>query len=130
MTEYEETARRATRYEPEKFERDRVRVEHGFWDKVRTTLGRISFVEDAVAAYYCAIDPDTPLQVKAILMGALAYFIMPVDVVPDFLAMFGFFDDAAVLAAAYRKVSEYVQPHHRTRAQQAMADLRGESDAA
>lgn len=130
MADYEETAQRVTRYEPGKFERDKARVQDGFWVKVRNTLGRISFVEDAVAAYYCAIDPDTPVQVKAILMGALAYFILPVDMVPDVLTVFGFADDAAVLAAAYRKVSQYVRPAHRERARDAMAQLRGDDEAA
>lgn len=130
MSDFEQTAQRATRYEPEKYARDRARVEQGFWSKVRGTLGRVSFIEDAAAAYYCALDPQTPIRVKAILMGALAYFILPADVVPDILGAFGFVDDAAVLAAAYRQVAQHITPRHRDRARHAMAQLRGDSDAA
>jgi len=126
MVEYDDTAREVLHYEPKKFERDRAKVEHGFWGKARRVLGRVPFLEDAVAAYYCARDPATPMQVKAILFGALAYFILPADVVPDVLTAFGFVDDAAVMAAAYCKVSEYVTDAHRKRAQDALAEIRGE----
>ena len=63
--------------DPRRYQRDKARVEKGFWAKVRRTLGRVPFLEEAVAAYYCAIDRETPVQVKAILMGALAYFVLP-----------------------------------------------------
>ncbi|MDZ7711648.1 MAG: YkvA family protein [Rhodovibrio sp.] len=80
--DYEETARKVTRYDPEKLERDRDKVLNNFWSKARRVLGRVPFLEDAVAAYYCARDPETPTQVKAVLFGALAYFILPTDLVP------------------------------------------------
>ena len=91
-------------------------VEEGIWRKVRETLGRIPFTEDAVAAYYCAVDRATPLTVKAILMGALAYFVMPADVIPDFIAGLGYTDDAAVLIAALKAISNSLRPEHREKA--------------
>ena len=106
--------------DPRRYARDRARVERGFWTKARRTLGRVPFVEDAVAAYFCALDKDTPLAVKAVLMGALAYFVMPADMIPDFLAGFGFADDAAVLAAAIRAVAPHIGPRHRRRARTAL----------
>jgi len=120
---YQDTAEAATRIGDDKFARDEARVAGGFWPKVRALAGRLGFVEDAVAAYYCARDPQTPFRVKAILMGALAYFVLPTDVVPDILIAFGFVDDAAVLAYAYRQVASAVQPRHRAAAQSALADL-------
>ncbi len=103
-------------YDPEKLERDESRVRGGFWDKIRRYAGRIPFLEEAVAAYYCAIDRATPLQVKAVLFGALAYFVLPVDLLPDFMAVLGFTDDAAVLVAAVRTVLPHIRPEHRARA--------------
>ncbi len=91
-------------------------VEQGIWRKVRETVGKIPFTEDAVAAYYCAVDRATPLGVKAILMGALAYFIMPVDVIPDFIAGLGYTDDAAVLIAAIKAIRDNLRPEHRDKA--------------
>lgn len=107
--------------DPRRYARDKARVEKGFWTKVRRTLGRVPFVEDAVAAYYCAVDRETPVQVKAVLMGALAYFVLPTDAIPDFIAWLGFTDDAAVLAAALRTVAPHIKDHHRGRARAALA---------
>ncbi len=107
--------------DPEAYARDREQVESGFWDKVRKTLGRVPFLEDAVAAYYCAIDPTTPFQVKAILLGALAYFVVPTDMVPDFIAVLGYTDDAAVLAAALRMVMPHIKEEHHDKARATLA---------
>lgn len=87
-------------------------VDEGFWDKIRRTAGRIPFVEDALAAYYCATDRATPLYVKAVLMGALAYFVIPTDVIPDFIAGLGYTDDASVLAAAIAAVRSSLRESH------------------
>ena len=113
-------------YDPRSHARDRV--ERGFWTKARRTLGRVPFVEEAVAAYFCATDRDTPLQVKAILMGALAYFVVPTDMIPDFIAGLGFADDAAVLYAALRMVAPYIQDQHRDRAREALGSVKAEAD--
>jgi uncharacterized membrane protein YkvA (DUF1232 family) len=91
---------------------DEALVAKSFWDKLRKTLGRIPFIEDALAAYYCASDKATPLYVRAVLMGALAYFIIPSDVIPDFIVGLGFTDDASVLAAAMAAVHTALKPDH------------------
>ena len=64
---------------------DETRVRDGFWRKARQTLGKVPFTEDAVAAFYCALDSATPLPIRATLFGALAYFVMPFDAIPDFI---------------------------------------------
>lgn len=110
-------------HDPEKLKRDEARVRRGFWDKVRRHARRIPFLEEAVAAYYCAIDRSTPLQVKAVLFGALAYFILPFDLLPDFMAALGFTDDAAVLFAAIKTVLPHIRPEHRQRARAAIDRL-------
>lgn len=109
--------------EADKLKRDRTRVERDFWQKLKATCRKIPFVDDLAAVYYCAIDPKTPLQVKAILFGALAYFVVPFDVVPDFLGLIGFSDDAAVLYAAVRAVLPHLKPEHRARAKEALDKL-------
>ena len=103
---------RERRYDVDKLAADETFVAERFWDKLRRTLGRVPFVEDALAAYYCATDGNTPLYVKAVLMGALAYFIVPSDVIPDFIAGLGYTDDAAVLAAAIAAVRSSLKPEH------------------
>lgn len=64
-------------------------VRRGFWEKARRTAGRVPFTEDAVAAFYCATDSATPLAIRATLLGALAYFVLPFDAVPDLLLGLG-----------------------------------------
>ncbi len=93
-----------------------ARVRHRFWPKLRRFLGRVPFAADAIAAYFCAADPATPTRVRGILIGALAYFVVPADMIPDFIAGLGFTDDAAVLMAAVAAVAPHIKPHHRQRA--------------
>ena len=74
----------------EQFARDEEIVRRGFWKKARKFAARLPFAEDLLAAWYCAFDRDTPMQVKAALIGALAYFVLPFDAVPDVLPFLGF----------------------------------------
>ena len=101
--------------------RDEERVRRAFWHKAKRFAGRLPFAEDLLAAYYCALDHATPLQVKAALVGALAYFVLPFDAVPDMLPLIGFTDDAAVLVTALRIVSAHMRPEHREAARRALA---------
>ena len=105
------------------FARDEETVRRGFWRKAKRVAGGLPFAEDLLAAYYCAFDRDTPLQVKAALIGALAYFVLPFDAVPDMLPMLGFADDAAILATALRMVAGHMKPQHRAAAKRAMERL-------
>jgi uncharacterized membrane protein YkvA (DUF1232 family) len=107
--------------------RDEETVRRGFRRKARKLAARLPFAEDLLAAYYCAFDRDTPMQVKAALLGALAYFVLPFDVIPDVMPMLGFADDAAVLATALRLVASHLRPAHREAAKRALA--RGLSEA-
>jgi uncharacterized membrane protein YkvA (DUF1232 family) len=95
-------------------------VERGFWKKLLKVAGQIPFAEEAAAAYFCAIDPATPKRVKGILFAALAYFVAPIDVIPDFLAGLGFTDDAAVLAAVVAIVARHMNASHHARAREAL----------
>jgi len=95
-------------------------VDAGFWKKLRQVAGKIPFAEDAAAAYFCAVDPRTPSKVKAVLLAALAYFVLPIDIIPDFIAGIGFTDDAAVLAMALSLVAGHITESHRQRARAAL----------
>jgi len=102
------------------FARDEETVRRGFWQKARRVAARLPFAEDLLAAWYCAFDRDTPVQVKAALVGALAYFVLPFDAIPDVMPMLGFADDAAVLATALRLVASHMRPEHRAAAKRAI----------
>jgi uncharacterized membrane protein YkvA (DUF1232 family) len=117
-------------YDPVKLRRDQDKVQRKFWDKLRKYIRHVPFVDDLIAAYYCAVDAATPLHVKAVLFGALAYFIMPVDLLPDVLTWIGFTDDAAVLYAALRTIAPHIKDRHRAQAKAAIDRLAGDTSAA
>jgi uncharacterized membrane protein YkvA (DUF1232 family) len=106
-----------------RLKRDERRVRAGFWPKLRRVVRRIPFTDDLLAAYYCATDRQTPTYVKAVLMGAVAYFVLPADMVPDFIAGLGFTDDAGVLLTAVRAVGGEIKPRHRDQAEAALSDV-------
>jgi len=101
--------------------RDEARVKRAFWSKVKRVGCKLPFAEDLLAAYYCAFDQATPLQLKAALIGALAYFVLPFDAMPDLLPLLGYTDDAAVLLTALRMVAAHLRPEHREAARRALA---------
>ncbi len=108
----------------ERARRDEARVRRDFWTKARRVAARLPFAEDLLAAYYCAFDRATPLQVRAALFAALAYFVLPFDFVPDVLPLVGFTDDAAVLLTALRLVSGHMREEHRVAARAALERLK------
>jgi uncharacterized membrane protein YkvA (DUF1232 family) len=106
--------------DPDALEHNRNRVQRSFWRKLRRVMSQIPFAEDAVAMYFCALDQATPLRVRATLFAALAYFVIPADLVPDFIAGLGYGDDASVIAAALALVASHITPAHRARARRAL----------
>jgi uncharacterized membrane protein YkvA (DUF1232 family) len=104
-----------------KFAREKAYVRRSFWAKAKRVAAGLPFAEDLLAAYFCAFDRETPRHVQAALIGALAYFVLPFDIIPDMMPLLGFTDDAAVLATALRMVSTHIRPEHRAAARQAIA---------
>ena len=99
---------------------DRDSVRRRFKSKFKQVVARLPFAEDLLAAYYCAFDRQTPRHVQASLLGAIAYFILPFDFMPDVLPILGFTDDAAVLASAIRMVATHITSDHREAARAAL----------
>lgn len=99
-------------------------VKDGFFPKLGRVLAGVPFAEDAVAAYYCAFDRATPLKARGILLAALAYFIMPFDMVPDFIFGLGFTDDAAVLLTALNVIRTHMNQTHRDKARETLDRLK------
>jgi uncharacterized membrane protein YkvA (DUF1232 family) len=92
--------------------KDESGVLREFWDRMKKLGRNLPFAKDVVASAYCALDPATPTRVKALILGALAYFVMPIDGIPDILPLIGFTDDAAVIAATIAAVRAHMQPEH------------------
>jgi uncharacterized membrane protein YkvA (DUF1232 family) len=109
-------------FEPaDRLAQDRESLRKQFWRKLKRLAVKLPFAEDLLAAYYCAFDRQTPRHVQAALLGAIAYFVLPFDFIPDMLPVLGFTDDAAILATALRMVASHITPDHREAARAAMA---------
>jgi uncharacterized membrane protein YkvA (DUF1232 family) len=102
------------------------RVETGFWPKIRRVASRIPFAGQALSVWYAARDPETPTTSKGIMLAALAYFVLPVDAIPDVFAGIGFTDDAAVIAALLATLGANVKRRHRELARDALERLRAD----
>jgi uncharacterized membrane protein YkvA (DUF1232 family) len=99
-----------------------ARVRRKFFATLRRAARVIPFVDELVAAYFCALDPATPVRVRGTLLAALVYFVVPLDAIPDFIAGLGFTDDATVLLLAINLVRGHITPVHREAARQALAE--------
>lgn len=101
---------------------DEAGLRRDFWAKLKRVGRRLPFAENLLAAYYCTLDPATPSRVRLVLLGAIAYFVLPVDAMPDFLPFLGFADDAALLMAAISQVAGSITDSHREQARAALDD--------
>ena len=104
-------------------EAGRENVKRGFWQTVRKAARSVPFIDEVVAAYFCAMDPQTPTRVRMTILGALGYFILPTDAIPDFSLVCGHTDDIAIRPGAIATVRGHITPAHRKAAKDALEDL-------
>jgi len=91
-----------------------------FWQTAKRVARHVPFMDQVVAAYFCAMDKQTPLRAKGILLAALAYFVLPADAIPDLIVGIGFTDDIGVLTAAITTVRAHMKPSHLAAARDAL----------
>lgn len=89
-----------------------------FLATVRRVARHVPFARQALAMYFATLDKKTPMWVKGMVAGALAYFVMPIDAIADVLPLLGFTDDAGVMFATYQAVSRHVTEAHELQAQE------------
>jgi uncharacterized membrane protein YkvA (DUF1232 family) len=92
--------------------------ESTFWDKLRRHArpAGMRVVEHALQLFYAARHPDTPAWARAVIYGALGYFILPTDAVPDLIPGVGFSDDLGVLVMALTTIAMRITPEIREQA--------------
>lgn len=95
-------------------------VDEGFWRKLLRVAGRIPFAEDLAAAWFCIADPATPRRVRGVLLAALAWFVIPASVMPEFVVVLGFTNEVAVTAVAVRMIRKHLKERHYVRARAAL----------
>ena len=96
-------------------------------DKLRSclTLLGVEGLRNVLRLYYTLKKPDLPVRARAVILGALGYFILPVDALPDFLPIVGLTDDLGVLAAAAAAVIMYMDDEVKARADAKLERLLG-----
>jgi len=102
------------------------RVDAGFWPKIRRVAAKVPFAREALAVWFCAKDEDTPIAAKGMMLAALAYFVLPTDALPDFIAGLGYTDDAAVFMALMSVLGKNLKPRHHEAAKRVVEQLREE----
>jgi uncharacterized membrane protein YkvA (DUF1232 family) len=116
--------REAPKYQlPAVMARNERIVRKKFWATLLHRAGRIPFAEELGAAYYCVIDPKTPSGVKALLLAALAYFVLPFDFIPAVFIALGLAGDAAIVVGTVRMVSRHIKPEHYKKSRAALGIL-------
>ena len=90
--------------------------------KILIRAGR-SIAKPALEVLEMAIDPLTPTNVRISLIASLAYLIMPLDLLPDFMPVVGFSDDFVALTAVLSIWSKYMTPAIRIRAEEKLNKL-------
>lgn len=95
-------------------------VKKGFWKKLKSGASKVPFVLDSVGMYYCLVDQKTPMWAKGVVAGALGYFILPTDAIPDFIAGLGYTDDAGVVAGAVAALGSKITDEHKDQARLTM----------
>lgn len=103
--------------------------EETFWEKIKSVAKKVGreLLVLVLTLYYCLQDNDTPVWAKSVIIGALLYFVSPIDAIPDFLPG-GYVDDIAVLAGASATVVAHIKPKHRERANEWVDNLFGSKD--
>jgi uncharacterized membrane protein YkvA (DUF1232 family) len=98
-----------------------------FWGKLKRYAKSAGYIiiEKVLTLYYTLQDGDTPKKEKTVILGALGYFILPLDLIPDFVPVTGFSDDLTAIAAAIYVVSQHIKPSHKELAGQKLQKIFG-----
>jgi uncharacterized membrane protein YkvA (DUF1232 family) len=101
--------------------------EEKLWQKLKKygKKAGVSAVYSVLLLYYTLQKPDVPPKVKAIIIGALGYFIFPIDLIPDLSPGVGFTDDLGALGVALLQVAMYIDDDVKQKAQKKLADWFG-----
>ncbi len=94
-----------------------------FWDKLKKVAKKAgaSVVYAVLLLYYTLQKPEVPKKTKAIIIGALGYFILPVDLLPDMMLGVGFTDDLGALGIALIQVAMYIDEDIKSKARTKLA---------
>jgi len=101
--------------------------ENSFWDKIKNfaKMAGAEVIGKALELYYTMQNPHTPTWAKTVIIGALGYFISPIDAIPDITPIIGFSDDLGVLTAAIATVAMYITDEAKEKAKNKLEEWFG-----
>lgn len=93
-------------------------------------IAGIKVVYYALLLFYTLQKPTTPILAKSIIIGTLGYFIIPLDLIPDFIPIIGFSDDLTAFLSAFVAIALYVDEDTKTKAKERLHIWFGDYDQA
>ena len=98
-----------------------------FWDKIKGVLksAGLVLIYKALQLYYVMKKPECPMHIKAAIVAALGYFILPIDLIPDVIPVVGYSDDLAAVVAALAMAQIYVDEDVEKKARNAIDSIFG-----
>ena len=106
--------------------------ENSFWDKIKAFARKagIKLIYLALLLFYTLQSGNLSLTDKAIIYGALGYFILPIDLIPDWIPVIGLSDDFGTLMYAYKRIKENITDEIREKAEIKLMEIFGNFDKA
>lgn len=100
-----------------------------FWEKLKKFAKKAgsSVVYAVLLLYFTLQKPAVPAKAKAIIIGALGYFILPLDLIPDIAVGVGYTDDLGALGVALFQVAMYIDDEIRQKAKEKIKDWFGDN---
>jgi len=98
-----------------------------FWDKVISIAKKVgeTVLRPALTLYYILEEGNISLKNKAYIIGALGYFILPIDIIPDFIAVLGYTDDLAVMFILLKQLQDCNTPEIQEKVELKIDELLG-----
>jgi len=96
----------------DKFDEGKDYIEENFWTKVERVGKKLSFTKDIKALFNYFSDKSIPWYRKSIVVGALVYFIVPIDSIPDIAPLVGYLDDLGVITAVIKYLGSELIPFY------------------
>ena len=105
--------------------------DNSFWNKVLSMAKKagLKVIYIALLLYYTLKSRNVSNKDKAIICGALGYFIFPIDIIPDYIPFIGYTDDMTVLLYAYRKIKSNIDENIREKAKYKLNSIFGNFNA-
>ena len=101
--------------------------EGAFWHKIKNIAKKagIKLIYISLLLYYTLCSSGVSKMDRTIIIGALGYFIFPLDIIPDYIPFIGYTDDLSILWYAYRRIRANLNYDIRAKAKMKLSSFIG-----